>query len=162
MQFYSDFEAEQPIFPHVSLTSHSPQVLHHSLCNGGAEGLPSTLGWQDTSGGLRAPTSTTRPRHPAAPRAGSVAGEAGKPPPPLHPPHSAWRRATLKMAPSRTQDGADGRRGGRGGGGGVCRGVWRALKMAPGAAKGRWRPPRRRGAARHAPRRDVPCVRGAR
>lgn len=79
--------------------------------------------------GLRAPTSTTRPRHPAAPRPRSVAGEASKRSPPRRrtqdgaAPHSRWRRRT-----------------GRGGEVGcVCRGgggcVWHALKMAPGAAE---------------------------
>lgn len=110
--------------------------------------------------GLRAPTSTTRPRHPAAPRPRSVAGEASKRSPPA---------AALKMAPRRTQDGA----GGQGGVGrwGVCVGGEGVVcgthsRWLPARLNGRWRPPRRRGAARHASRhasrRDVPCVRGAR
>lgn len=64
-------------------------------------------------------------------------------------PHSTWRRATPKMAAA----------------GGKRRVGRRALKMAPGGAKGdggRRARAARHAAARHAPCRDVPCVRGAR
>ena len=62
VQFYSDFEAEQPIFPPIYLTSHFPQVPQRSLCK--------DSGGQDISGALRFPTAAARARR-AHPRVGS-------------------------------------------------------------------------------------------